>query len=162
MTVTLLADFRDDFHDESIVELVSHRPPVTMDRQTGILSEEPAAMVGMTLSGAMLKLVDNPGGVRGLLTRWDRYCRSRHTRWPDHATLPACAQLAWMTVRDGYSLLFAADALDVSYPRAERLLEGALRQMLHWKQLAERIDPGTSHDPEYCITCRMENEERVG
>lgn len=157
--MTMLTDFQGDYRDESVVELVSFRPPSYRDANTGVVQEAEAATLGMNLSGAMVKLLERPGGVRALLRQWDRYCRSRHTRWPDHATEPMCARLAWMTIRDQFSVSFAADVLGVSFPRAERLLDGALRQMLHWQQLEEKIDPSVSHDPEYCQTCRM---ERVG
>ena len=156
MTLTL-PDFRDDYRDESIVELVSRRPPTTIDRETGIVSEEEAAAIGMNLSGAMLRLLDNANGTRALLRRWERFCRQKHGRWPDHAEETMCSILAWRTVRDGWSLFFAANQYGLSYERAGHLLEGAFRQMRHWQQLDERLIPEASHDRDYCSTCRLED-----
>ena len=156
MTVTTLASFQDDYAAESRVELVSSRPPSFRDANTGIIQEAESAMVGMNLSGALVKLIDNPGGVRGLLTRWDRYCRQKHGRWPDHAEQPMCAVIAWQFFRDRFGLAFIADVHGLSYPRAERLLLGALRQMQHWQTLDDRLLRGDSHDPEYCSVCRQE------
>lgn len=156
MTVTTLASFQDDYAAESRVELVSSRPPSFRDANTGIIQEAESAILGMNLSGALVKLIDNPGGVRGLLHRWDRYCRSRHTRWPDHAERPVCAELAWLTVRDRVNLQRAADRVGLSPERAARLLGAAIRQMSHWQVLDDRLTRSDSHDPEICQICREE------
>lgn len=114
-------------------------------------------MVGMTLSGPLLRLIEHHDGVRALLHRWERTCRSKHRRWPDHAQQAMCATLAWMTIRDRFSLSYAAAANGLSYARGERLLENALRAMLHWQTLDARLIAAESHDRDYCSTCRLED-----
>lgn len=156
MTLDSLATWQSALFHETPTRLASVRPPSFLDRQTGIIEEDEGAVVGMNLSGALVRLLDNPGGVRGLLSRWDRYCRSRHTRWPDHAERPACAELAWLTVRDRVDLERAADRVGLSGERAARLLGGAIRQMRHWQVLDDKLTRNDSHDPEYCQVCREE------
>ena len=97
--------------------------------------EEPPDRGGMNLSAAMIRLIGHDEGyglafpVRRALAEWNRYCRSHHQRWPDHATRPVCAELAYAVIRNRYSLAWAAEQSGVSYLRAERLLIGAVREM---------------------------------
>lgn len=151
-----LTTWQSAFFHEAPVRLATRQPPAFRDERTGIVNEDEGASLGMNLSGALVKLLDNPSGVRGLLSRWDRFCRSRHQRWPDHAERPACAELAWLVIRDRVGLPQSAERTGLSVERAAHLIEGAIRQMRHWQVLDDRLQRDESHDPEYCPTCRME------
>jgi len=118
-------------------------PPVTRTvtaRYEVIEEEEPGSRVGLSLSSEMVRLLGHHEGyglafpVRRALAEWNRYCRSHHQRWPDHATRPVCAELAYAVIRNRYSLRWAAEHSGVSYLRAERLLIGACRQMAEYQE----------------------------
>ena len=53
------ARFRDDLH---IPRLVSRQPPTSIDSNTGVMDEEPAAATGMSMSGRMLRYVSGDYG----------------------------------------------------------------------------------------------------
>ena len=79
MTVTTLASFQDDYAAESRVELVSSRPPSFRDANTGIIQEAESAMVGMNLSGALVKPIDVLGDHRGQLSAFLKFCKRQMT-----------------------------------------------------------------------------------
>ena len=95
--------------------------------------------------------------VHDALLAFDRACRRRHARWPDHRGRPVCSEMVRLVIFGGASLLYCADHYEISYPRAERLLSAACDFM---RQRQERwlADTGMSagHEPEYCRVCRGE------
>jgi hypothetical protein len=165
--LSALVEWRDAYREESHVKLVTSVPPVTSQVQadnTVIVEEEPAAAIGMNLSGAMVRLLGHPEGygrqfeARRALHAWTRFCRSRHARWPDHRGEATCSSLAWMLIRDGYGLSFSADLLDVSLSRAARMLDEGLTWMAaEQERRSTKLDRSTSHDREMCRSCREED-----
>jgi hypothetical protein len=154
-----LARMRVSLRDETPVSMVSHRPPLTSQVQADnsvLVIEEPAAVIGMTLTAPLLRLLDNPSGIRGLLRRWERYCRGKHQRWPDHADGPICAEIAYAVIRDGTGLLWAAEQVGIDWLRAERLLTLAVERMQAWAD-QPRLERADSHDREACVSCRAED-----
>lgn len=154
-----LQTYRGRYVAETPLRLVVGRPPLVRQVQPDdsvLVEEEPAAVLGMTLAGPFLRLLDYSAGMRGALTRWERYCRAKHARWPDHAAGPVCAELAWLTVRDRWGLKGAADELGISYPRAARLLAAAFTTMRTWLVAEERVEDEMGHDRDACPTCRRE------
>lgn len=152
-----LAEMRASLLAETPSSMVTARPPLTSQVQADnsvLVIEEPPAAIGMTLTAPLLRLLDNPAGVRGLLRRWERYCRGKHQRWPDHANGPVCAEIAYAVIRDGTGLLWAAEQAGVDWLRAERLLTLAVERMLAWQK--RPLERDESHDREACATCRQE------
>jgi hypothetical protein len=97
--------YRADTH---IDRLVARQPPTSLDLNTGLLDEEPAAAIGMTVSGRLLRYVSHPEGY-GSDFPWSKalwnlkaWCRREH---PFHrgADVPywrgsLCWQLVYLTV----------------------------------------------------------------
>ena len=126
-----LADLREEYRAESVLTMTVSAPPTvwTMNQdRTMTLSEEPAAVIGLSLSGSMVRLLGHPEGyglrfiVRRALHSFEAYCSRKHRAWPDHKDCPLCAQMAWSTIRDGTSLLYLSETHSVALPRAERML----------------------------------------
>ncbi|HEX7023126.1 MAG TPA: hypothetical protein VF171_09735 [Trueperaceae bacterium] len=167
-----LDEMRASLRDETPIALVSHTPPLTSDvvrdkdwaakhpedapRYLVAPKEEPAAALGMTLAAPLLRLLDNPSGIRGLLRRWERYCRGKHQRWPDHASGPICSQIAYAVIRDGAGLIYTAEQLGIDWLRAERLLSLAVERMNAWAD-QPHLERAESHDREACPSCRRED-----
>jgi hypothetical protein len=70
--------------DTYIDRLVARQPPTSLDLNTGVLHQEPAAAVGMTVSGRLLRYVSHPEGF-GSDFPWSKAlwllrveCRRRH------------------------------------------------------------------------------------
>lgn len=156
MTVDALSAWRVSYFHEAPSKIVSFRPPTFRDPNTGIIQEAEGAALGMNLSGAMVKLLDHPGGTRGLLRRWERFCRQRHRGLSSHPVEGACAALLYYVIRDRLTVKTAADAVGVDVKTALGLITAATRQMSHWVTLEMRVDPAQSHDPDYCTVCRSE------
>ena len=119
-----------------------------------------ATQVGVDLSKALVDYLDGSRGhypVHDALILWDRECRRRHARWPDHRGRPICADIAWAVLRDRTSLQWAAEQAGVSWTRAERLLLSAV-EFMRRRQERWIADVGMSatHDREYCAVCRAE------
>ena len=53
---------RGMFRDELAVRMVARQPPTTLDLNTGQLDSEPAAAIGMTVSGPLLRRIGHPEG----------------------------------------------------------------------------------------------------
>ncbi len=166
-----LADLRYDYDRESAIDITASAPPITRQLlQDGSLeiTEEPGSQVGMSLSSPMIRLVGHHEGfglifsIRRALHGWERFCRSKHQRWPDHVDAPVCAVLTWGTVRDKFSPAFMAAELEVSYPRAERMLATAIawirRREEMWED-EERERTFTGHDRSMCALCRAFDAE---
>lgn len=121
---------RDDAH---IDRLVSRHPPTTLDLNTGQLQEEPAAAIGMTVSGRLLRYVGHPDGM-GSDFPWARSvaklrydCRRNH---PHHrgADVPywrgsLCHQFVRLVIMQGRSVEQAAQIL--RYDNPEPILRAA-------------------------------------
>jgi hypothetical protein len=59
----LIATHRDMYRaDMSIPKLVSRQPPTSLDRNSGVTTQEPGAATGMAMSGRLLKLLGHPEG----------------------------------------------------------------------------------------------------
>jgi hypothetical protein len=70
--------------DLFIDRLVARQPPTSLDLNTGVLHQEPAAAIGMTVSGRLLRYVSHPEGF-GSDFPWSKAlwllrveCRRRH------------------------------------------------------------------------------------
>lgn len=131
--------YRDELHIE---RLVQRQPPTTLDLNTGVLHQEPAAAIGMTISGRLLKYVSHPEGYggefpwsKGLFSlRW--WCRKNH-EFHRAADRPywrgsLCHQLVTFTVIRGWSVHNAAEILRYDDP------EPVLRLALEY--IEQRMD----------------------
>ena len=159
---------RQDYRTEAgFAHLTTHTPPVTRRVvEAGghyEVETEPTynVGVGMPLSGRMMTLIgDLPNGynrrhqpVRDFLTQWERKCRRLHARWPDHRGRPVCAEIAWNVIYGETSIEWAAEQVEVSFPRAERLLELAVDYIeAGISRSAEPIE--SQHDRDRCPICR--------
>lgn len=123
--------YRDDYN---VPKLVSSQPPTTMDLNTGALFQEPAAAIGMTVSGPMLRRIGHPEGFGSHhpwssgLWRLRYHCRRNH---PFHRASDRpywrgslCHQLVVFTIMRDYSLLQASGILRYNHP--EPVLREAL------------------------------------
>lgn len=132
----LLEDARAMYESDIwLDQLVSEAPPVTLDRRLGILREEPAARIGMTVSGRVLRLIGHPAGYGRAhpwlhsLYRLGWYCRNEHH---DHAERRAwrgalCAQLVRLVVVDQLPLPATCQVLELDVERTRPVLANALR-----------------------------------
>jgi hypothetical protein len=77
--------------DLFIDRMVARQPPTSLDLNTGVLHQEPAAAIGMTVSGRLLRYVSHPEGY-GADFPWSKafwhlknWCRKEHYthRGPD-------------------------------------------------------------------------------
>lgn len=123
--------YRDELHIE---RLVQRQPPTTLDLNTGVLHQEPAAAIGMTISGRLLKYVSHPEGY-GADFPWSRAlyrlrfdCRRNH---PYHRAADRpywrgslCWQLVTFVIVRGWSVHSAAEIL--RYDNPEPVLRTAL------------------------------------
>ena len=122
---------RDDAH---IARLVSRQPPTSLDLHTGVLHEEPAAAIGMNMSGRLLKYVGHPEGYGSdfpwskALFRLRYQCRREH---PYHRAADRpywrgslCHELVRFTVIREFSIENAAKIL--RYDNPEPVLRYAL------------------------------------
>ena len=120
--------------DLHIDRLVARQPPTTLDVNTGHLEEEPAAAVGMTVSGRLLKYVSHPEGFGSdfpwskALWRLKYHCRKEH-EFHRAADRPywrgsLCHQLVTFTVCRNWSVQNAAEIL--RYDNPEPVLRYAL------------------------------------
>lgn len=119
------AEYRNDVRVE---KLVSSQPPTTMDLNTGALFQEPAAAIGMTISGPLLRRIGHPEGFGSHhpwssgLWRLRHHCRRNH---PYHRAADRpywrgslCHQLVVFTILRGYTLVEAAGILRYDSPDA--------------------------------------------
>jgi hypothetical protein len=117
------AMYQADLH---VGRLVSRQPPTSLDLNTGVLEQEPAAAVGMTMSGALLRRLGHPEGY-GAAHPWMKalwltrsWCRRQHRRryhsverqW-DGAL---CQQMVRFVVIRGWSVQNAGLILDYTDP----------------------------------------------
>jgi hypothetical protein len=120
--------------DLAIPKLVSRVPPTTLDRQTGRLHEEDGAVVGMSMSGRLLRYLSHPEGFgehfpwSSALWRMKHHCRREH---PYHRAADRpywrgslCWSLVIFTVTRDYSVKNAAKIL--RYDNPEPVLRYAL------------------------------------
>lgn len=125
------AMYASDLH---IDRLVSRQPPTTLDLNTGVLHQEPAAAVGMTVAGRLLKYVGHPESFGSdfpwskALWRLKFHCRKEH---PFHRAADRpywrgslCWQLVTFVVIRGFSVHNAAEIL--RYDNPEPVLRYAL------------------------------------
>lgn len=130
-----LTDHRAMYASDLLIDrLVSRQPPTTMDVNTGALHQEPAAAVGMTVAGRLLKYVSHPEGYGAdfpwskALWRLKFHCRKEH---PYHRAADRpywrgslCWQLVTFTVCRNWSVQNAAEIL--RYDNPEPVLRDAL------------------------------------
>ena len=124
--------YRDDLF---IDRLVQRQPPTSLDLNTGVLDQEPAAAIGMTISGRLLRYVSHPEGYGSdfpwskalwLLRSW---CRREHRyhMTPRHWNGSLCHQLVIFVVIRGWSVQNAAAIL--AYDNPEPILRDAFTFM---------------------------------
>ena len=118
------------------------------------------AAIGVDLAASLVRYIDGSAGhfpVHDALLAFDRACRRRHARWPDHRGRPVCSEMVRLIIFGGASVLYCSEQYGVTYPRAERLLRSAVEFM---RARQERWLAGTeasaTHDREYCPICRAE------
>jgi hypothetical protein len=136
--------------DLFIDRLVARQPPTSLDLNTGVLHQEPAAAIGMTVSGRLLRYVSHPEGYGAdfpwskalYRLRWD--CRKNH---PNHrgADVPywrgsLCHELVRFVILREFSVQSAAAVL--RYDNPEPVLRQALtfieESMDHARERAEK------------------------
>jgi hypothetical protein len=136
--------------DLFIDRMVARQPPTSLDLNTGVLHQEPAAAIGMTVSGRLLRYVSHPEGFGSdfpwskalYRLRWD--CRKNH---PHHrgADVPywrgsLCHELVRFVVLREFSVQSAAAVL--RYDNPEPVLRQALtfieESMDHARERAEK------------------------
>jgi hypothetical protein len=123
--------YRSDLH---IDRLVSRQPPTSLDLNNGQLHEEPAAAIGMSMSGRLLRLLGHPEGYRGAhpwLEAWHKLrwnCRRNH---PYHRAGDRpywrgslCHELVRFVIVDDWSVHNASKIL--RYDNPEPVLRSAL------------------------------------
>lgn len=134
-----IADHRAAYRADLLIDkLVTRQPPTTLDVNTGVLHQEPAAAVGMTLSARLLKYVSHPEGYGSdfpwskALWRLKYHCRREH---PYHRAADRpywrgslCWQLVSLTITRGFSAHNAAEILRYDNP------EPVLRYALGWME----------------------------
>jgi hypothetical protein len=146
-----IAQHRELYRSDLIIErMVARQPPTSFDLNTGRLHQEPAAAIGMTVSGRLLKFVSHPEGFGAdfpwskavAKLRWD--CRRNH---PFHRAGDRpywrgslCHQLVRFVVIQGWSVENAAKIL--RYDNPEPILRAALQfieeSMDHARAKAEK------------------------
>jgi hypothetical protein len=152
MTLTeAIATHRELYRSDLLIDrLVARQPPTSLDLNTGRLHQEPAAAIGMTVSGRLLKFVSHPEGFGAdfpwskavAKLRWD--CRRNH---PYHRAGDRpywrgslCHQLVRFVVIQGWSVENAAKIL--RYDNPEPVLRAAfdfiIEQMDHARAKAEK------------------------
>jgi hypothetical protein len=144
-------------HAEPPMRLTGRHPALIVDEDNTALIE--ASQVGVDFTAELIEYIDGSRYHRYLvhdaLLQWDRECRRRHSRWPDHRGRPVCAEMVRLIIFGGASLLYCSEHLGISYPRAERLLLAAVdwmrRRQERWLGDGEA---SASHDREYCAVCR--------
>ena len=126
--------YRDDLF---IDRLVQRQPPTSLDLNTGVLDQEPAAAIGMTISGRLLRYVSHPEGY-GSDFPWSKalwllrgWCRREHRRryhsTERHWNGSLCHQMVIYVVIRGWSVQNAAAILD--YDNPEPILRDAFTFM---------------------------------
>ena len=113
--------YRDDLF---IDRLVQRQPPTSLDLNTGVLDQEPAAAIGMTISGRLLRYVGHPEGYGSdfpwskALYRLRFHCRKRHL---DHRAADRpywrgslCWQAVHLTVVRNFGPVPASQILRIS------------------------------------------------
>jgi hypothetical protein len=125
--------------DTYIDRLVARHPPTSLDLNTGLLDEEPAAAIGMNMAGRLLKYVSHPEGY-GSDFPWSKalwhlrgWCRRNHRyhMTPKHWRGSLCWQLVYMTVvgkplGDGPATVHEAARI-LQYDNPEPVLREALQ-----------------------------------
>ena len=124
--------YRDDLF---IDRLVQRQPPTSLDLNTGVLDQEPAAAIGMTVAGRLLRYVSHPEGYGSdfpwskALYRLKFDCRKEH---PYHRAADRpywrgslCWQLVTFVIMRGFSVQNAAEIL--RYDNPEPVLREALQ-----------------------------------
>jgi hypothetical protein len=118
------------------------------------------AAIGVDLANRLVRYIDGSAGhfpVHDALLALDRACRRRHGHWYDHRGRPVCSEMVRLIIFGGASLLYCSETLEISYPRAERLLAGAVDLMRQRQQRWLADTPmSATHDREYCSVCRAE------
>lgn len=136
--------------DLYIPRLVTHQPPTTLDLQTAVLDEEPAAAIGMTISGLLLRRLGSPADY-GAAFPWAKaywllrsWCRRNHAEHRG-AERPywrgaLCYQSVRLTVIEEWSVLNTATVL--RHDELEPVLRDAFgfieRSIDRARQLAEK------------------------
>ena len=145
--------------------LSAQRPPEMIEVIDGVRFPviDAGTRTGVSMSGNFLRWLDGSGGrqfpVHDSLLAWDRKCRKDHARWADHRGRPVCAEIVWAVIRDQTSILWAAEQSGVSFPRAERLLQMAVKWMADKQgQWYAHVENSDTHDREMCNVCRAEDE----
>jgi hypothetical protein len=118
------------------------------------------AAIGVDLANQLVRYIDGSAGhfpVHDALLAFDRACRRRHAHWPDHRGRPVCSEMVRLIIFGGASVLYCSEQLEMSYPRAERLLAGAV-EFMRRKQEAwlAGTEASATHDREMCAVCRSE------
>jgi hypothetical protein len=127
--------------DFYLPQMVSRHPPVTIDLNTGIPEEEPAAVVGMNLNARLLRLIGHPDGYgvhhpwasAAWQLRW--HCRRDHR--PDNHTEneawggALCQRLVTLVIAERQPLPEAALKLEIDTRHAAALLRSALVWIEH-------------------------------
>jgi hypothetical protein len=147
--------YRDDLH---IDRLVARQPPTSLDLNTGVLHQEPAAAIGMTVSGRLLRYVSHPEGFGSdfpwgkawWLLRVECRRRHRHHRGPAEWNGSLCHQLVRYVVINGWSVQNAGMILDYTDPEsvlrsAFAFMEGAIDDFRAKQEKREREIEG--HGP---------------
>lgn len=116
------------------------------------------AAVGVDLATQLTRYIDGSAGhfpVHDALLALDRVCRKRHRVWWDHQGRPTCSEMVRLIIFGGASLLYCSEQLKVPYPRAERLLHGAIAIMrIRQEGWLSDTEASATHDREYCEVCR--------
>jgi hypothetical protein len=132
----LIAEHRGMYRaDMAIPKLVSRQPPTSLDRNSGVLHQEPGAATGMAMAGRLLKLLGHPeqygADFPWLKALWllRVECRRKH---PQHRSSEhrywrgaLCWQIVSLTVVADWTPEQAAQILRLKSP--EPVLSQALR-----------------------------------
>ena len=159
------AEYANDTH---ISRLVQRQPPTTLDLNTGVLHQEPAAAVGMTVAGRLLKYVSHPEGY-GSDFPWSKArwllrveCRRRHRHHRGQMFVrrdgkevdlwngSLCHELVGLVVTRGFSVENAAKVLIYDNPEpvlryALTYIEATMDQLRAKAERRSREDEG--HGP---------------
>ena len=148
--------------DLQIGRLVARQPPTSLDLNTGQLHQEPAAAIGMTMSGPLLRRLGHPEGY-GQSYPWTkalwlmrRWCRNDHRRRyhsvERHWNGSLCHQLVIFVVVHGWSVENAGKIL--GYDNPEPVLREAFDFIEHriddFRAAAERK---AREDEGQALTC---------
>lgn len=127
---------RNLYRDDTWIErLVQRQPPTTLDAHTGMLDQEPADAVGMSMSARLLRYVSHPEGY-GSDFPWSKalwlvrsWCRRTHRRryhsTETHWNGSLCHQMVVYVVIRGWSVQNAAAIL--GYDNPEPILRDAFQ-----------------------------------